>query len=199
MQAAEATGARAEFIAALTTYARTAGAPRLTPVITQLSRPVTVATDGRRGVGRRAVDAAVNARSQAETALAAVVARNGPTVPLGEALFLPRLPARIRPQPSQAQDPGGAENAGSLVELSGEFIEVDESAGAVIQLHAFEPGDIAAMTRTLARLIGDPDLRGQLGRAGQARVQAAFSLDAGADRLAARFRRIIPKDIDNDS
>lgn len=53
-----------------------------------------------------------------------------------------------------------------------------------------EPGDIAAMTRTLARLIGDPDLRGQLGRAGQARVQAAFSLDAGADRLAARFRRI---------
>ena len=59
MQAAEATGARAEFIAALTTYARTAGAPRLTPVITQLSRPVTVATDGRRGVGRRAVDAAV--------------------------------------------------------------------------------------------------------------------------------------------
>ncbi len=68
---------------------------------------------------QRAVDAAVNARSQAETALAAVVARNGPTVPLGEALFLPRLPARIRPQPSQAQDPGGAENAGSLVELSG--------------------------------------------------------------------------------
>jgi len=53
-----------------------------------------------------------------------------------------------------------------------------------------EPGDIAAMTSILARLIGDPDLRRRLGRAGQARVQAAFSLGAGADRLAARFQRL---------
>jgi glycosyltransferase involved in cell wall biosynthesis len=52
-----------------------------------------------------------------------------------------------------------------------------------------EPGDVAAMTRTLARLIGDPGLRHRLGQAGQARVRAEFSLDAGADQLAARFRR----------
>ncbi len=52
-----------------------------------------------------------------------------------------------------------------------------------------KPGDIAAMTSALTRLIGDPALQTRLGQAGQARVRAAFSLDDGADRLAARFQR----------
>ena len=49
------------------------------------------------------------------------------------------------------------------------------------------PDDPDALARELERLIGDPDLRARLGRAGEERLRSRFSLDAGIDRLAARF------------
>jgi glycosyltransferase involved in cell wall biosynthesis len=49
------------------------------------------------------------------------------------------------------------------------------------------PEDAGALARELERLIRDPGLRDRLGRAGQDRVGSRFSLEAGIDRLAARF------------
>lgn len=45
----------------------------------------------------------------------------------------------------------------------------------------------ASLARALERVIADPALRQRLGEAGFARTTGAFSMDAGADRLAARF------------
>ena len=50
-----------------------------------------------------------------------------------------------------------------------------------------EPRAIAPLADALTRLIADPALRRRLGEAGCERATRAFSLDAGADRLAARF------------
>jgi len=50
-----------------------------------------------------------------------------------------------------------------------------------------EPRAVASLADALTRLIDDPALRRRLGEAGCERATTAFSLDAGADRLAARF------------
>ena len=50
-----------------------------------------------------------------------------------------------------------------------------------------EPRAPQALAHALARLIGDPELRGALGDAGFARTTTHFSLQSGADRLARRF------------
>jgi glycosyltransferase involved in cell wall biosynthesis len=47
--------------------------------------------------------------------------------------------------------------------------------------------DPPALARALGQLIAEPSLRARLGRAGQARTAREFSMDQGADRLAARF------------
>ncbi|HEX4885303.1 MAG TPA: glycosyltransferase family 4 protein, partial [Casimicrobiaceae bacterium] len=49
------------------------------------------------------------------------------------------------------------------------------------------PGDVEALARALAALIGDPALRARLGAAGFERTRAAFSVERGIDRLVARF------------
>jgi len=50
-----------------------------------------------------------------------------------------------------------------------------------------EPRAIDALAEALATLIADPARRRRLGEAGFARTVGAFSLEAGAERLAARF------------
>ena len=50
-----------------------------------------------------------------------------------------------------------------------------------------EPRAVAHLADALTCLIVDPALRKRLGEAGCRRVTSVFSLDAGADRLAARF------------
>ena len=50
-----------------------------------------------------------------------------------------------------------------------------------------EPRDVAALAGALSRLIADPGLRQRLGDAGFERTTVAFSMQAGADRLAGRF------------
>ena len=50
-----------------------------------------------------------------------------------------------------------------------------------------EPRAPAALAEVLLRLIDDPALRRSLGEAGFARTVETFSMNAGADRLAARF------------
>jgi len=50
-----------------------------------------------------------------------------------------------------------------------------------------EPRAIGALAEALSRLIADPAQRRRLSDAGFARATSAFSLDAGADRLAARL------------
>ena len=59
---------------------------------------------------------------------------------------------------------------------------VDEETGLLV-----EPRAPAELARALDRLITAPALRRRLGDAGFARTTSAFSLDAGADLLAARF------------
>ena len=49
------------------------------------------------------------------------------------------------------------------------------------------PRSPAALADALSRLIGDPPLRRRLGDAGFARATGQFSMETGADRLAARF------------
>ena len=56
------------------------------------------------------------------------------------------------------------------------------------------PESPEALAQALAELIGGPDLRARLGRAGQERVRARFSMQAGIERLAARFGLAAPKD-----
>ena len=51
-----------------------------------------------------------------------------------------------------------------------------------------EPRASDELGDALLRLIVEPELRRRLGEAGYARVTALFSVEAGADRLAARFR-----------
>jgi glycosyltransferase involved in cell wall biosynthesis len=50
-----------------------------------------------------------------------------------------------------------------------------------------EPGDHAGFVAALARLIADPALRARLSAAGAARVRRDFDLEAGIDKLAAKF------------
>ncbi len=50
-----------------------------------------------------------------------------------------------------------------------------------------EPGDRSGLSNGLARLIGDPDLRETLGRAGEDRVRSAFAMEGAIGDLARRF------------
>ena len=50
------------------------------------------------------------------------------------------------------------------------------------------PGDASAIADALRRLAADPALRRRLGRAGRARVEADYDLDANARRLIGLFR-----------
>jgi glycosyltransferase involved in cell wall biosynthesis len=50
-----------------------------------------------------------------------------------------------------------------------------------------EPREVGSLAGALATLIADPDLRHRIGEAGFVRVTRVFSVEAGADRLAARF------------
>jgi len=49
------------------------------------------------------------------------------------------------------------------------------------------PTDPAALAKALAELIASPSRRQNLGEAGEERVRTTFTLDAGIDRLAAKF------------
>jgi glycosyltransferase involved in cell wall biosynthesis len=49
-----------------------------------------------------------------------------------------------------------------------------------------------ALAEALAELIGDPGLRARLGKAGQERVRARFSMQAGIERIALRFGLAVP-------
>jgi len=62
-----------------------------------------------------------------------------------------------------------------------EFIE-DGASGLLV-----EPRAPAALAGAMARAIADPALRRRLGEAGYRRTTSMFSMDAGADRLAAKF------------
>ncbi len=49
------------------------------------------------------------------------------------------------------------------------------------------PNDVAALTEALGRLVTDPGLAARLGRAGQARVHAEFTIDRMVDRVEALY------------
>ena len=54
------------------------------------------------------------------------------------------------------------------------------------------PEESGALAKALAELIGDPAARARLGRAGQERVRAGFSMQAGTERIALRFGLALP-------
>ena len=62
----------------------------------------------------------------------------------------------------------------------------DGATGLLVEPRA--PGQLG---EALLRLIADPLLRLRLGEAGYARTTGAFSMNAGADRLALRFRALL--------
>jgi glycosyltransferase involved in cell wall biosynthesis len=62
-----------------------------------------------------------------------------------------------------------------------EFITPDET-GLLVQ-----PGDVSALAHDLTRLARDAALRHRLGAAAHARIETAFSFDAGVDDLATRL------------
>jgi peptidoglycan hydrolase-like protein with peptidoglycan-binding domain len=97
------------------------------------------------------VDAATATRTQSEAALSAVIAQNGPTVPLGEAVFLPPLPARVRssgttaPEDLVAGDTGA--EAPALVGLA---------SGRLVVAAAVRPADIGLLRAgTAVRLLDE--------------------------------------------
>lgn len=49
------------------------------------------------------------------------------------------------------------------------------------------PGEVEPLAEALERLLGDRDLRERMGRAGFARFEALFSIEASADRFAALY------------
>ena len=53
-------------------------------------------------------------------------------------------------------------------------------------------GDVDALARTLAELASDPDARARLARRGRLRVEAEFSMNANAARLAQALREATP-------
>lgn len=85
---------------------------------------------------QQSVEAAASAKSRAEDALVAALSQNGPTVPLGEAVVVPQLPARVRASegtgPDPVGDPGDGES-GPLVELAG---------GRLVVTTSMRPGEI---------------------------------------------------------
>lgn len=88
------------------------------------------------------LDAAVAARDQAQATLDELRASNGPTVPQGEIVFVPSMPARVLaaatttgPVNSPTADPGagGPAGSGALVDLA---------AGQLVVSTTIRPGDI---------------------------------------------------------
>jgi glycosyltransferase involved in cell wall biosynthesis len=57
------------------------------------------------------------------------------------------------------------------------------------------PRSPAALADALSRLIDDPALRRRLGDAGFARATGQFSMEGGADRLAARFAATLAESV----
>lgn len=53
------------------------------------------------------------------------------------------------------------------------------------------PGDPAALTEALGRLVGDPDLRDRMGRASRERVLAGFTLDHCVERMERCYERAV--------
>jgi glycosyltransferase involved in cell wall biosynthesis len=53
------------------------------------------------------------------------------------------------------------------------------------------PGDAGALAGAVARLVGDPDLRAGLGRAGRRRALRCFDQETYADRLADLYRSVL--------
>jgi glycosyltransferase involved in cell wall biosynthesis len=53
------------------------------------------------------------------------------------------------------------------------------------------PGDAGALAGAVARLLGDPDLRSGLGRAGRRRALRCFDQETYADRLADLYRSVL--------
>jgi rhamnosyl/mannosyltransferase len=65
------------------------------------------------------------------------------------------------------------------------WVNRHEETGLVVP-----PGDAAALRGALVRLIGDPDLRRQLGAAGRARVLRTFTAEAMCGAAAALYRAV---------
>ncbi|GGI55205.1 glycosyltransferase [Oxalicibacterium solurbis] len=55
------------------------------------------------------------------------------------------------------------------------------------------PGDVAALTQSLRRLLDDAGLRRQMGEAGRARILAEFSIDAMVEGNLAVYRQVLAK------
>ncbi len=52
------------------------------------------------------------------------------------------------------------------------------------------PGDVPGFAAATLRLLGDPALRARFGRAGRARAEALFGIDAHADAVLRAYRSV---------
>jgi glycosyltransferase involved in cell wall biosynthesis len=75
-----------------------------------------------------------------------------------------------------------------LAILSTDFAGVPEFIAHGVEGLLAPPGDVAALARSLERLIVAPDLRARLGTAAHAAVHGRFSFEAGIAQIADRLR-----------
>jgi glycosyltransferase involved in cell wall biosynthesis len=68
-----------------------------------------------------------------------------------------------------------------------EYVTLDEMTGLLV-----EPGNEQALGQALNRLLGDPELRTQLGEAGRRRVVEEFSVKQMVDKTVSVYRRLVP-------
>ena len=74
-----------------------------------------------------------------------------------------------------------ASRLGGLAELI-----TDDETGLLVP-----PGDMAALSAAILRLVRDPDLRVRLGRAGQTRVASRYGLDRYAAAMVRLYDEVL--------
>lgn len=84
---------------------------------------------------QQAANAAKAAKSQADANFDTLISQNGPTVPLGEAIFMPQLPARVRSTLTPASDAQGGPGSGGSSPL------VELASGRLVVTTSVRPGD----------------------------------------------------------
>lgn len=142
--------------------------------------------------GTSSVADAKQALTQAKADLAALVARTGPMLPMGEVAFVPRFPARV----VKVDAVVGQEVTGTLAVLAvGDVVAVGTLAGAdpqgvvvdlPVQIRAGEsgetlPGKVVAVGEAAAAMAAAPGGSGESGDSGGGTVPTGYAVAVAGD------------------
>jgi glycosyltransferase involved in cell wall biosynthesis len=112
-----------------------------------------------------------------------ITAKHGEIADFMRAADIVVLPSTWREQYGRVAPEAMACGCTVVVAASGALPELVGDAGVTTS-----PGDVSELARVLENLIGDPERRRRLGRAGAARAREYFSLDRQASLLDSLFR-----------